>query len=185
MSDRKLARARTAPPANGRPRAGAPLTIKDLVSYKLHVVGHLLSRGAAMRYRRQFDVSLWEWRTIALLGAAEAPQSLVALARAAGLDKSQMSRVVAGLIERGLVARAADERDGRGIRLSLSKAGAGVHVGLMRAAAERNEAFLGCLTPSERVCFERALGKIAHEARDFIQRETALAAPPRKPKNAM
>src|SRR5262245_46842214 len=101
MSDRKLARAKT-----------APLTIKDLVSYKLHVVGHLLSRGAAMRYRRQFGVSLWEWRTIALLGA-EAPQSLNALARAAGLDKSQMSRVVAGLIGRGLVARDADERDGR------------------------------------------------------------------------
>ena len=184
MSDRKLAPAKTTSRADGRPRAGVSLTIKDLVSYKLHVVGHLLSRGAAMRYRRQFGVSLWEWRTIALIGA-EAPQSLNALARAAGLDKSQMSRVVAGLIERGLVARAADERDGRGIRLSLSKAGAGVHVGLMRAAAERNAAFLGCLTPSERACFERALGKIAHEARDFIQRETALANPPRKLKNAM
>jgi DNA-binding MarR family transcriptional regulator len=189
MSARKLTRANSrksaghGPAANtargqSRPGTGAALTIKDLVSYKLHVVANLLSRGAAMRYRRQFGVGLWEWRAIALLGA-EAPQSLSALARSAGLDKSQMSRVVAGLIERGLVARDADERDGRGVQLSLSKAGAGVHLGLMRAAVERNEAFLNCLTPSERTYFERALAKIAQEARVFIQRETVLNSAPR------
>src|SRR5262245_46915602 len=122
MPVRKLAR------TNNRANGGLPTprgsgvaalpTIKDLVSYRLHTVANLLSRGAAMRYRREFGVSLWEWRTIALLGA-EAPQSLNALARAAGLDKSQMSRVVAGLIERGIVSRDADERDGRGVQLSL------------------------------------------------------------------
>ena len=88
-------------------RGEAALTIRDLLSYRLHVVANLLSRGAAMRYRREFGVSLWEWRTIALLGA-QAPLSLNELAAAAGLDKSQMSRVVAGLVERGLVARGAD-----------------------------------------------------------------------------
>ena len=187
MSDRRHARPRTAAanksasiasPAHRRAGGAAPLTIKDLVSYKVHAVANLLSRGAAMRYRREFGVSLWEWRTIALLGA-EAPQSLNALARAAGLDKSQMSRVVAGLIGRELVARAADARDGRGVLLSLSKAGVGVHLGLMRAAAERNQAFLDCLTPSERACFERALTKVAQAARVFIQREIALADTPR------
>src|SRR5262245_65833986 len=102
-----------------------------------------------MRYRREFGVSLWEWRTIALLGA-HSPQSLNELANAAALDKSQMSRVVSGLIARGLVSRAADTRDGRGIRLALTKAGASVHVGLMRAATERNDAFLGCLGKPDR-----------------------------------
>jgi DNA-binding MarR family transcriptional regulator len=150
------------------------LTIKGLLSYQLHQVANLLSRGAAMRYRREFGVSLWEWRTLALLGA-HSPQSLNELASAAALDKSQMSRVVSGLIARGLVSRAADARDGRGIRLALTKAGTGVHLGLMRAASERNDAFLGCLGKSERACLERALAKIADEARAFIHHENELA----------
>ena len=80
--------------------------IRELLSYKLHVVANLLSRGAELRYRREFGVSLWEWRAIALLGASREPQSLNALAAAAGVDKSQMSRVISGLNARRLVLRA-------------------------------------------------------------------------------
>ena len=45
-------------------------TIKDLLSYRLHQVANLLSRGAELRYRREFGVSLWEWRSVALLAAS-------------------------------------------------------------------------------------------------------------------
>ena len=55
--------------------------ITDLISYRVHTVANLLSRGAELRYRREFGVSLWEWRTIALLGAATEPLSLGELAR--------------------------------------------------------------------------------------------------------
>ena len=58
--------------------------IRDLLSYRLHTVANLLSRGAELRYRREFGVSLWEWRTIALLGAVTEPLSLNHLAHAAG-----------------------------------------------------------------------------------------------------
>lgn len=152
---------------------GAP-TIRDLLSYRLHVVANLLSRGAALRYRREFGVSLWEWRTVALLGA-QAPLSLNELAAAAGLDKSQMSRVVAGLVERGAVARGADETDGRGVRLALTRGGERLCEGLLRAATERNDAFLGCLAPRERECLEDALRKLADRARAFIEQEQAVA----------
>jgi DNA-binding MarR family transcriptional regulator len=160
-------------------RSDAPLTIRDLLSYRLHVVANLLSRGAAMRYKREFGVSLWEWRTIALLGA-QAPLSLNELAAAAGLDKSQMSRVVAGLVARGLVARGMDETDGRGVRLALTRAGEKLGEGLIRAAAKRNDAFLGCLSPSERECLEEALKKLGDRARAFIQEEKVLGQRQRK-----
>lgn len=146
-------------------------TIKELLSYRLHRVANLLSRGAEMRYRREFGVSLWEWRTIALLGGAGEALSLNELARAAGVDKSQMSRVVSGLARRRLVLRGADSSDGRGVRLRLSRAGARLYEGLIHAAAERNAAFLGCLNARERDCLEAALGKLAREARRFIQSE--------------
>ena len=146
-------------------------TIKELLSYRLHQVANLLSRGAEMRYRREFGVSLWEWRTVALLGGAGEPQSLNQLARAAGMDKGQMSRVVSGLTKRRIVFRQADANDGRGIQLSLTSLGKILYQKLIRAAAERNVAFLGCLTAQERKCLEQAMTKLAHEARGFIQQE--------------
>src|SRR5712664_619427 len=97
--------------------------IRDLLSYRLHLVANLLSRGAELRYRREFGVSLWEWRTIALLGAATEPLSLNHLVHAAGIHKSQMSRVVSGLAKRRIVQRAPGSRDARGVQLTLSKTG--------------------------------------------------------------
>ena len=146
-------------------------TIRELLSYRLHQVANLLSRGAEMRYRREFGVSLWEWRTVALLGGAGEPQSLNDLARAAGMDKGQMSRVVSGLTRREIVYREADANDARGIRLSLTRTGKKLYQKLIRAAAERNSAFLGCLSVQERACLERAMAKLSLEARVFIQKE--------------
>ena len=145
--------------------------IRDLLSYRLHTVANLLSRGAELRYRREFGVSLWEWRSVALLGGAEAPMSLSELARAAGIDKGQMSRVVSGLAKRGLVVREADSTDGRGVRLALSGAGRRLYRGLIRAAAQRDSAFNACLTDREKQVFGKVLHKLADTARTMIREE--------------
>jgi DNA-binding MarR family transcriptional regulator len=148
--------------------------IKDLISYRLHVVANLLSRGAELRYRREFGVSLWEWRTIALLGAAEQPMSLVQLAKAAGVDKGQLSRVVTGLTRRRLVRRDAHPGDGRGVRLTLSSTGRRMYTGLIRAAAERDRVVRKCLSSREAKLLEQALAKIATEAGALIQSEKRM-----------
>ena len=145
--------------------------IRDLLSYRLHVVANLLSRGAELRYRREFGVSLWEWRSIALLGGAQGALSLNELSRAAGIDKSQMSRVVSGLAARRFVLRAIDANDARGVQLTLTRAGLKLYDGLIRAAADRNDAFLDCLNARERAAFDEALAKLAARAREFIERE--------------
>ena len=145
--------------------------IRDLLSFKLHRVANLLSRGAELRYRREFGVSLWEWRTIALLGRSDEPMSLGQLAQAASIDKGQMSRVVAGLAKRRLVLREAHPGDGRGVRLTLTKPGRRIYSGLIRAAAQRDAAFRHCLSQREHVVFDRALSKLAGQARELIQRE--------------
>ena len=145
--------------------------IRDLLSFKLHRVANLLSRGAELRYRREFGVSLWEWRTIAFLGRSDEPMSLGQLAEAANIDKGQMSRVVAGLTKRRIVLREAHPGDGRGVRLTLTKPGRKIYDGLIRAAAERDAKFRHCLSEKESEVFERALSKLAGQARDLIQRE--------------
>jgi DNA-binding MarR family transcriptional regulator len=145
--------------------------IRELISYRLHTVANLLSRGAELRYRRQFGVSLWEWRTVALLGAVAEPLSLNHLAHSAGIHKSQMSRVVSGLTRRKLVLRAASSTDGRGVQLTLSRTGRRLYEGLISAATERDETFNNCLSKDEKEILERCLSKLAGQARELIQKE--------------
>ena len=144
--------------------------IRDLLSYRVHMVANLLSRGAELRYRREHGVSLWEWRSIALLGGAREPVSLKLLAHAAGIHKSQMSRVVSGLTRRRLVLRAAN---GREVALTLTKSGRRLYDGLIRAASERDEAFNNCLSKNEKEVLERCLAKLAGQARELIRKEKA------------
>jgi DNA-binding MarR family transcriptional regulator len=146
-------------------------SIRELLSYRLHVVANLLSRSAELRYRREFGVSLWEWRTIALLGAVTDALSLGHLAHAAGIDKSQMSRVVSGLAKKKLVVRAANSDDARAVQLTLSKSGRKLYEGLIGAAQDRDAVFNDCLSREEKRVFEKALAKLAGQARTFIQQE--------------
>ena len=122
-----------------------------------------MSRSAAIRYK-QLGVTLQEWRTIALL-AAEAPQSLIKLSRAAGLDKAQMSRAVSSLVDRGLIIRRGAEAGGRAVDLSLSRTGEALYAQLIAAATERDAAFQACLSAEELMALETALNKLYSLAR--------------------
>lgn len=160
---------------SGAPRTGfvadeRSTAITELLSYRLHQVANLVSRSASMRYKREFDVQLWEWRTIALLGARQM-LSLKDLAKVAGLDKGQISRVAAGLIERRLVLREVDEVDGRKIRLTLTAPGKRLYEGLTRVSSARNAELLACLTADEQYILKGILDKLEHKAREFIQYE--------------
>ncbi len=166
--------------ASGNPKpVGARTEIRDLLSYRIHTVANLLSRGAAMRYRRQFNVSLWEWRIIALLGAY-APLSLSEIAASAALDKGQASRVVAGLIDRNLIERQVNDFDGRSSKLSLTRKGLKTYDGLIEAANERERALRSVLSAAELALLGRALERVAAQARRLVEDEEtseALAAP--------
>ena len=148
--------------------AVAPITITELLSYRLSRAARALSRSAALRYRREFGVSLGEWRTLALLGAV-APETVNRLARLAGLDKAQMSRVVSKLADRGLISRTLGP--GRTTELSLTPDGEAVYRGLIAAANERNEAFMACLEPVEREALATALTKLTALARSLEHAE--------------
>lgn len=135
-----------------------PVPISGLLSYRLSRTASAMSRGAGLRYRREFDVSVGEWRAVALI-ASDPTLNLTRLARRAGLDKAQMSRVVTRLIERGLVYRTAER--GRSSQLALTPEGTELYRGLIAAANERHAAFLAVLSEGEREVFEGALDKLA------------------------
>ena len=164
------------------------MTIKDLLSYRIHRLANALSQGAARRYRAEFNVSLMEWRVLALLGDF-APMTLKDLARQSGLDKSLASRAVSGLVSRGLVTRSAGREDAREVSLRLSATGRRTFEGLMEAARARDQAFLGALGEAERTALDEAIAKLTLVARQqarpeawsggtpAVRRETAARKP--------
>jgi DNA-binding MarR family transcriptional regulator len=158
----------------GMPAKASRLSlIQELLSYRLAVISSLLSGSAALRYRRQFGVSLWEWRTIALLGASS-PASLNDLAKAAGLEKSQMSRVVSGLTARGLVFRGPDETDGRGVQLTLTRTGQRLYEGLIHIANERDTKLWASLPSEDRESLKRVLNTLQGTAKAMLVEERKL-----------
>ena len=71
-----------------------------------------------------------------------------------------------------LTGRALDQwAYGRGVQLRLSKSGRKLYGGLIGAAAERDAKFRNCLSANEKTVFERALVKLAGQARDLIRQE--------------
>ena len=149
-------------------------TIRDLLAYRLHVVANTISRSAAARYRREFDVTLGEWRTIALL-AGYGPLGLNQLARQSGVDRGQISRIVAGLTERNFVTGTHDLK-GKPVSLSLTPKGRKLFQGLFDAALDRDEIFIGALSAKERAQFDDMLNKILDVARRVENAEKEKSA---------
>ncbi len=157
-------------------RSASPLgasqdkTIKDLLSYRIHRLANTLSQGAARRYKAEFDVSLMEWRMLALLGDF-APMTLKQLALESGLDKSLASRAISGLVERRLVLRTPGTDDAREVSLRLSASGRRVYEGLMQSARARDAAFHAALSPAELATLDSLLEKLMRVARQQAQPE--------------
>jgi MarR family len=87
------------------PEQGAELApITAMMSSRLMVLANLLKRGAMLRCKRTAGLSSVEYGLVANLGR-QPPMSVARLAEAVGLDKGQISRALADLVSRKLVAK--------------------------------------------------------------------------------
>src|ERR1700732_147025 len=98
----------------------APITA--MISSRLMVLANLLKRGAILRYKRLAGLSSVEFGLVASLGRRP-PMSVARLAEAVGQDKGQISRALAELVSRKLIAKSANPKDSREVLVSLTPAG--------------------------------------------------------------
>jgi DNA-binding MarR family transcriptional regulator len=94
--------------------------------------------------------------------AERGPLSLTSLSAELCVDRSTGCRVVGLLEDRGLVARRADERDGRAIRVALTDGGRAVEARL-RDDAVREAAALLRAVPAADAAVLRALARAASD----------------------
>ncbi len=150
----------------------APVTA--MLSSRLMVLANLLKRGAILRYKRLVGLSEVEFGLVAELGRRP-PMSVARLAAAVGQDKGQISRALAGLVERKLVSRVVNPRDNREVLVSLTPAGLAAHDALVAGALERNQRLLDGLGADELAALMVQVERLAERAEEMLATERDLS----------
>ncbi|HEY1709312.1 MAG TPA: MarR family winged helix-turn-helix transcriptional regulator [Rhizomicrobium sp.] len=141
----------------------AALDLDGFVPYRLSVLSNRVSSAIAREYSERFGLSIPEWRIMAVLGQSPGLSSR-AVAERTAMDKVQVSRAVATLVETKRVQKQVDSEDGRVARLSLTPKGRAIYDEIVPLALHLEEVFLGALSVEERAQFDRLIMKLDRQA---------------------
>jgi DNA-binding MarR family transcriptional regulator len=137
----------------------APLQLEHFLPYRLSILSNTISQAIADDYQSRHDISMTEWRVMAVL-ARYAGLSAREVAERTAMDKVAVSRALARLVEAGRVDRAVHDNDKRRSVLNLSDAGWAIHDEVAPMARAREREVLAKLDAEERVWLTRILDKL-------------------------
>jgi len=137
----------------------APLQLEHFLPYRLSILSNTISQAIADDYQRRYDISVTEWRVMAVLGRFEGLSAREVAERTA-MDKVAVSRALARLVDAGRVDRATHDSDKRRSVLSLTAAGWTMHDEVAPMARAREREVLAKLNGEEQVWLTRILDKL-------------------------
>lgn len=137
----------------------APLELENFVPYRLSVLSNTVSQTIAADYQQQHDLSVTEWRVMAVLGRFDGLSAREVAERTA-MDKVAVSRALSRLVTAGRVRRRTDPDDRRRAVLDLTDAGWQVHDAIAPMARQRERELLERLSAEERLWLLRILDKL-------------------------
>jgi len=150
-------------PAKRRPAPAtaehAPLQLEHFLPYRLSILSNTISQAIADDYQRRYDISVTEWRVMAVLARFDGLSAREVAERTA-MDKVAVSRALARLVEAGRVHRSIHDDDKRRSVLSLTEAGWTMHDEVAPMARAREREVLAKLDAEERAWLERILDKL-------------------------
>ena len=117
---------RTVTPMDNDDAKTDELILEEFLPYRLAVLSHTVSSKIAGVYEERFQISIPEWRVIAILGRFPG-LSAVEVAQRTMLDKVAVSRAVTKLIKNGRLDREFADADRRRSILNLSDEGRRIH----------------------------------------------------------
>lgn len=102
------------------------LILEDFLPYRLAVLSNTVSTTVARFYDAKFDLTIPEWRVIAIVGRFPG-LSAIEVADRTMMDKVAVSRAVTKLLKNGRIDREFADADRRRSILNLSEEGKRVH----------------------------------------------------------
>lgn len=156
--------------ANRKPTPRTPsgelLILEDFLPYRLSVLSNRVSRAIAKRYAKTFDLTVPEWRVIAVLGRTPGLTSKE-VAEATEMDKVAVSRAVARLVGAKRVAARADREDARRQLLALTPQGEALHARIAPIALASEQKLLSTLDAREREALDALLDRLLEAAKSL------------------
>ena len=137
---------------SSRPRkilAAERLQLERFLPYRLSILSNRLSQAIAARYAKAFNLTIPEWRVIAVLGRRPG-LSAKEIAEATEMDKVAVSRAVARLVAARRIVSETDGADGRRQLLWLTAQGEALHARIAPIALDTEQRLLASLNARER-----------------------------------
>jgi len=145
----------------------APLKLEHFLPYQLNVIASLTSQALSHVYAQRYGIGVPEWRILVTLG-----QYGVMTGKAIGahthMHKTKVSRAVALLEKRRLLARRANRADMREAFLSLTSTGRAMYEEVAPHALDFARRLTEILTPADREAFDRALQQLTARSAQLV-----------------
>ncbi len=140
------------------------LQLERFLPYRLSVLANTMSTAIASVYAERHDLSIPEWRVIAVL-AQEPGLTAAEVAARTAMDKVAVSRAVSRLEASGRVRRDAVRGDRRRQQLALTREGRDVYSKVVPWALEYERRLVEALDPAALRALDDALHRLTERAR--------------------
>jgi DNA-binding MarR family transcriptional regulator len=141
----------------------APLRLEEFLPYQLNVIANLVSQALSRVYAQRYGIGVPEWRVLVTLGQFEA-MTAKAIGTHTHMHKTKVSRAVALMERRRLLARRANRQDKREAFLSLTAAGRTMYEEIAPHALDFAKRLTEILTPDGREAFNRGLALLTEQS---------------------
>lgn len=158
-------------------RLPRPGTFRALPSFRVHLLAGMSARHAELRFMQKFGLRLLEARVVGVIGTFGA-LSLKEFCQESDIEKSHASKLIAKLVQRGLLQKFGDSNDQRAISVRLSPEGQSLHKQIYADAFDRNERWLSVLDAEERARFLSTIEKLVDRTREMLGVESQSPVPP-------
>jgi DNA-binding MarR family transcriptional regulator len=144
----------------------ASLTLEEFLPYRLNLLSATVSGALARIYAERFQLTIPQWRIIATLGQYDTRTGRD-IALHGMMHKSTVSRAVAALEARGLIAREPNPEDMREEHLRLTDEGRTIYDEVAPEALRFESRLTDALEPAERQLFFTLLARLHAQARNL------------------
>jgi DNA-binding MarR family transcriptional regulator len=144
-------------------RSADKLHLDQFIPFRLSVLSNVVSMNIARAYAREFDLSIPEWRVLAVL-ARYPDLSAVEVAERTVMDKVAVSRAVQSLLKDRRLVRTYDQGDRRRSMLRLSTSGRSVYTRVAPLALAYEKKLLATLSAADRQTLDRLMTQLLTRA---------------------
>lgn len=135
------------------------LQLDRYLPYRLSILSNTVSAAIARRHAEPHGLSVADWRVMAVLGLDQ-PLTQTEVRARTRMDKVQVSRAVARLLDLGFVGRVVDDADRRRAHLRLSPRGEAVYAEVAPATLDWETQLLAGFSDDERRTLDALVAKL-------------------------